>query len=462
MKFNTIACVVLWGTASVVSAQTLTLEQTIEQVTQRYPLVKSKEAKLQASIYHTQNQKGNYFPDLTFGAQQSYGTINAQNGPLYAYGGLGSAATSMPLAEQNWNAAFGSLYFANVNWNLFSFGKTRQGVALAKAQQGVAQQDLAQEIFKQQVKASATYLNLLAAQRLVEVQERNLERAKVFHTVTAAKVKSGLIAQVDERLAEAEVAFAETTYIKAHDKTLEWESQLSDLLDVERKSYVLDSLFFTQKPLVFEQAYTMENHPILQWQAHRVKESQTLEKVVHRSSLPQLNAFGILQGRGSGFDWNYVQDNTAFTKNYSQGVGIDRSNYLVGLQLTWNISHFFRTTAKVKQQKSLSKSLEEDYAKMDRELSNQVLLAKEQYQNATAILTHSTTEVAAAAIAFNQQQALYKQGLSDLVAFTQALYTLQRAEIAFEVAQNNIWQALLLQASAQGDIQLLVNAIPKK
>lgn len=332
---------------------------------------------------------------------------------------------------------------------------------MAKAQQAVAQQDLAQEIFKQQIKASATYLNLLAAQRLVEVQQRNLERAKVFYTITAAKVKNGLIAQVDERLAQAEVAFAETTYIKAYDKELEWENQLSDLLDVERRSYVLDSLFFTQKPVVFEQAYMLENHPILQWQEQRVIESQAKEKLVHRSRLPQLNAFGILQGRGSGFDWNYVQDNTAFTKNYSQGVGIDRSNYLVGLQLTWNISHFFRTTSKVKQQERLSQSLQEDYAKMDRELSNQILLAKEQYQNATDILIYSTIEVEAAMIAFNQQRALYENGLSDLVAFTQSLYALQRAEIAFEVAQNNIWQALLMQASAQGDIQLLINAIPK-
>ncbi|WP_410879854.1 TolC family protein [Myroides sp. DW712] len=462
MKFNTIVCLVLWSAANAVSAQTLTLEQTLNQVAQRYPLIKSKEAKLQASVYYTQNQKGNYFPDLTFGAQQSYGTINAQNGPLYAYGGLGSAATSMPLAEQNWNAAFGSLYFANVNWNLFSFGKTRQGVAMAKAQQAVAQQDLAQEIFKQQIKTSATYLNLVAAQRIVEVQKQNVERVKVFHTVTQAKVKSGLIAQVDERLAQAEVAFAETTYSKAYDKELEWENQLSDLLNIEHQSYVLDSLFYTQRPVVLEEAYTMEDHPVLQWHEQRIRESQAKEKLVHRSGLPQLNVFAILQGRGSGFEWNYVQDNTAFTRNYSQGVGINRSNYLVGLQLTWNISHFFRTTTHVKQQEKMSQSLQEDHAKMDRELRNHMLLAKKQYQNAVAILNHSTIEVEAAVLAFNQQQALYENGLSDLVAFTQALYTLQRAEISFEVAQNNIWQALLLQASAQGDIQLLVNAIPKK
>lgn len=462
MKFNAIAFVVLWSTATAVSAQTLTLAQAVEQVTQRYPLIKSKEAKLQASMYNTQNQKGNYFPDLTFGAQQSYGTINAQNGPLYAYGGLGSASTSMPLAEQNWNAAFGSLYFANVNWNVFSFGKTRQGVAMAKAQQAVKQQEVAQEVFKQQVKASAIYLNALAAQRILEVQQRNVDRAQVFYTLTEAKAKSGLIAQVDERLAQAEVAFAQTTHIKAQDKVLEWEKQLSDVLDQPSQAYVLDPVFVTAKPVLFEREYPRDTHPFLQVQAHKIEQSETMEKVVQRGRLPQLNAFGIIQGRGSGFDWNYVQDNSAFSRNYSHGVGIDRTNYLVGLQLTWNISHFFRTASKVKEQEQLSLSLQAEYATMDRELANQVELTQAQYLNATAIWDQSAIEVQAAAVAFDQQKALYENGLSDLVAFTQALYTLQRAEISFEVAQNNIWQALLMQASAQGDIQILINAIPQK
>ncbi|MGG5600907.1 TolC family protein [Myroides sp. C8-3] len=462
MKFNAIAFVVLWSTASAVSAQTLTLAQAIEQVTQRYPLIKSKEAKLQASMYNTQNQKGHYFPDLTFGAQQSYGTINAQNGPLYAYGGLGSAATSMPLAEQNWNAAFGSLYFANVNWNVFSFGKTRQSVAMAKAQQAVQQHDVAQEIFKQQVKATAIYLNTLAAQRIVEVQQRNVDRAQVFYALTEAKASSGLIAQVDERLAQAEVAFAQTTYIKAQDKVLEWEKQLSDVLDQPTQSYALDPVFVTTKPLLFDGEYPRENHPFLQVQAQKITQSETMEKVVQRSRLPQLNAFGIIQGRGSGFDWNYVQDNSAFSRNYSKGVGVDRTNYLVGLQLTWNISHFFRSGSKVKEQEQHSTSLQADYAAMDRELSNQVELTKAQYQHATDIWNQSAIEVQAATVAFDQQKALYENGLSDLVAFTQALYTLQRAEISFEVAQNNIWQALLMQAAAQGDIQILINAIPQK
>lgn len=463
MKINRIALFVLLGTVSMSYGQKLTLDTALKQAIERYDLIKVKEARFSASQENTTNQKGNYFPDLTFGAQQSYGTINAQNGPLYTYGGLGSASTSMPLAEQNWNAAFGSLYFANINWNIFSFGKTKEGITMAKSQQAVSLKDLEQEIFQQQIKVSATYLNLLAAQRIMYVQQKNLERAKVFHTVTAAKSKSGLLPQVDERLAMAEVANAESLHIKAYDKAIEFDKQLAVLLDEETRRYILDDVFVLEKPLLLEEPLkNKEEHPMLQWQESKITQSESMERLVTKGSLPTLNAFGVLQGRGSGFDWNYVQDNKAYSTSYGDGVGIDRSNYLVGLQLTWNVSNFFRTAYKRKQQEYITKSFEHELAQMDKELTNQITLTKEKYVNAEAIWTQSKIQLAAADVAFKQQKALYDNGLSNLVDFTQALYILQRAEIDYEIAQNNVWQSLLLQASAHGDIQYLLNAIPLK
>ncbi|MDM1362343.1 TolC family protein [Myroides marinus] len=462
MKINRIALFVLLGTASMYG-QELKLDAALKQAIERYDLIKVKEARLAASQENTTNQKGNYFPDLTFGAQQSYGTINAQNGPLYAYGGLGSAATSMPLAEQNWNAAFGSLYFANVNWNIFSFGKTKEGVTMAKAQQEVNLKDLEQEVFQQQVKVSATYLNLLATQRIKYVQQKNLERAKVFHEVTAAKAKSGLLPQVDERLAMAEVANAEVLHIKAYDKEIEFNKQLAVLLDEDTKLYQLDDVFVLDKPQILEEEVkSRDQHPMLLLQESKIAQSESMERLVTKGSLPTLNGFGVLQGRGSGFDYNYVQDNSAYSTAYGKGVGIDRGNYLVGLQLTWNVSNFFRTTYKRKQQEYITKSYEHEFLQMDKELANQVTLTKEKYANAQAVWTQSKIQLEAAEVAFKQQKALYDNGLSNLVDFTQALYTLQRAEIDYEIAQNNVWQSLLLQASAHGDIQYLLNAIPLK
>ncbi|KKX50152.1 hypothetical protein L950_0212060 [Sphingobacterium sp. IITKGP-BTPF85] len=103
--------------------QVLNLSDALQRAVDQHDKIKSKRTLVQSAEQNTIFQNKQFLPDVTLGAQQSYGTINAQNGPMYAHGGLASAATSMPLAEQNWNAAFGSLYFANVNWNVFTFGK---------------------------------------------------------------------------------------------------------------------------------------------------------------------------------------------------------------------------------------------------------------------------------------------------------------------------------------------------
>lgn len=462
MKINRIALFVLLGGVSM-QGQELKLDAALKQAIERYDLIKVKEARLGASQENTTHQKTNYFPDLTFGAQQSYGTINAQNGPLYAYGGLGSAATSMPLAEQNWNAAFGSLYFANINWSVFSFGKKREQITMAKQQQQVSQRDLEQEVFQQQIKVSAVYLNLLAAQRLTYVQQKNVERARVFHEVTAAKAKSGLLPQVDERLARAEVAHAEVLQLKAYDKEIEFNKQFAVLLDEETKTYALDQLFVYEQPLVGDENHpNRQDHPILQWQKSKISQSESMERLVTKASLPSLNLFGVLQGRGSGFEWNYVQENTAYSSSYKDGIGIDRSNYLVGLQLTWNITDFFRTYSKRKQQEYITKSYEHEFLQMDKELANQVTFTTEKRSNAQAVWIQAKIQVEAATLAFTQQKALYDNGLSNLVDFTQALYILQRAEIDYEIAQNNVWQSLLLQAASFGDIHYFLNAIPLK
>lgn len=125
MKLKFIALTGLLGLSQIALAQVLPLSNALDRSVQNYQTIKAKEAMAKAAEENIQFQKYQDVPDITFQAQQNYGTINAQNGPLYSYGGLGAASTSMPLAEQNWNAAFGSLYLANVNWNLFSFGRIK-------------------------------------------------------------------------------------------------------------------------------------------------------------------------------------------------------------------------------------------------------------------------------------------------------------------------------------------------
>ncbi|WP_306350709.1 TolC family protein [Flavobacterium sp. '19STA2R22 D10 B1'] len=440
MKMQFFALVLLSLTTGKLWAQTTTLSDALGRSVQNFEKIKAKEAMVQASQENITYQKSHYLPDFTLMAQQSYGTINAQNGPLYSYGGLGVASTSMPLQEQNWNAAFGSLYLANINWNLFTFGKIKSQVNIAKADYTVSQKDLEQVKFQHQVKVGAAYLNLLAAQRVKYVQDRNLERAEVVATTTQSRSESGLIPEVDYSLAKAEVANAKSAVIKANDKELDYSKSLAVMLGEEYQAYQLDSLFTNKTPLLLEESTTeISKHPVLEWQKSTVEKSKQQEKLQSALGLPSISAFGVMQGRGSGFDWNYVQDNAAFTKSYSDAIGIDRSNYIVGVSISWNIMNLYRQSSKKKEQKFITESLQMDYNYMNQELVAQHRLANDKLKNAIQNFEETKIQVKAATDAYHQHTALYNNGLTTIVDLTQSFYMLNRAEIEYEIAQNNIW-----------------------
>lgn len=163
-----------------------------------------------------------------------------------------------------------------------------------------------------------------------------------------------------------------------------------------------------------------------------------------------------MQGRGSGFEANYAQDNSAYTSNYLKGVGIDRSNYLLGLSLTWNITNLFRSETKVKEQQFLTQSLQQDFDLFKKELNAQTQMAYSQLSNAKENFEETKVQLSAAQMAYKQHTALYENGLTTLVDYTQALYSLNRAEIDYEISQNNVWQTLLLLASARGDLGVFI------
>lgn len=408
-----------------------------------------------ASQQNTIFQKQQYLPDISVAAQQSFGTVNMLHGPMYGQSGM-IGSTSMPLAEQNWNAAFGSLYFANVNWNVYSFGRIKNDVEFGLSKEKTAQAYVQQEIFQHQVKVSAAYFNLLASQRMEYVQKKNWERAQVFYEMTNSRATSGLIPEVDASLAKAEVSNAKSLQIKSYDKVLEFSKHLAVLMGEEFKTYDLDSLYSTTVPkFLTNEKSSFEQHPYLLLKQSKINESLQGEQSIKSNRLPSLSAFGTIQARGSGFESDYAQNSNAYSSSYFKGIGIDRSNYLLGLTLSWNITNLYRVNTKVKEQQFRTQALQQDFDLLHKELDAQSKLAKSQLHNAVENFEETKVQLSAAQLAYRQHTALYENGLTTLVDYTQALYALNRAEIDYEIAQNNVWQALLLLASSQGDLEIL-------
>lgn len=440
-------------------AQMLKLKDAISTALNNYGSIKAKGNYVSASEAGVQQARRDYLPNLSLSAQQDYGTINGQNGPSYGLGGLGVASSGPSLDRQNWNAAFGALYLANVNWDFFTFGRIKEKIKVAQTLLKRDANDLAQEKFQHEIRVSAAYLNLIAAQRLRKSQERNLDRAVTFKNTAVVRASNGLIAGVDSSLAKAEVSSAKIALTKAKDLEQEQANRLGILMGITATDMVLDTASITRVPAVlYQDSLLNENaHPLLKYYRNRVELSNEQAKLFRKSYYPTFSLFGVMQGRGSGFSSAYAQNQSAFTQNYADGINPVRGNYLLGVGMVWNLTTILRTHPQVRTQEYLSKGLQNEYELVEQQLQAQVAIADAKLKNAVDNYKEAPVQVKAASDAYLQKSTLYKNGLSTIVDLTQALYTLNRAETDRDIAYTNVWQALLLKSAALGNFDLFIN-----
>jgi outer membrane protein TolC len=125
--------------------------------------------------------------------------------------------------------------------------------------------------------------------------------------------------------------------------------------------------------------------------------------------------------------------------------------------MSWNLTTIARSSKKVSAQKLIAQGLEEEYQAVDIQLKAQEDAANARLDFAMKNYTEAPKQVRAAEQAYLQRTTLYKNGLTNLVDVTQALYTLNRAETDRDIIYTNVWQALLMKAAATGDFNIFIN-----
>ena len=445
------------------SAQVLTLKQAVQTALTNYGTIRAKANYVKASQANVKETRREYLPDINFAAQQDYGTINSNFGPLAAYKVPGVSSSGPVLANQNWNAAFGSLYLTNVNWDFFQFGRAKEKTKVAQTILNRDMTDLDQERFQQSIRVSAAYLNLLAAQKLTISQQRNLDRAVAFQTVVTARAKSGLNPGVDSSLANAEVSNAKIALTNAIEFQQEQANQLAQLMQVtapDSNNYPLDSVFVSKIPnaLSTPSTQSIDNHPLLKFFRERINVSDEQAKYLKTFNYPTFSLFGVFQDRGTGFGSTYGAANpNAYTSDYLKGVSFGAANYVVGVGVTWNLTTPLRIHQQVAAQKWTSEGLKEEYGLVNQQLKAQLVLSETRIKNALDNYREAPVQVKAASDAYLQKATLYKNGLATIVDVTTASFILNQAETQRDIAFNNVWQALLFKAASSGDFALFFN-----
>jgi len=440
----------------------LTMKRALELGLTNYGTIRAKSFQVESAKGSLSQEKRNYVPNVVVSAQQVYGTVNGQNGPAYGFGGFGVSSSGLPLPQQNWNAGFGSLYLANMNWEVFSFGRTRGRIRVADAAVETSKSDLAQEEFQHQVRVAAAYLNALASRRLTKAQQKNLDRAQVIQKDIVARAKGGLVPGVDSAQANAEVAAAKIALLRASDVQQEQEQNLAFLVGIAYAGLELDTTYVVDLPAVIDSTSKAKTiHPTINFYRSRFNQSVQQLRLGRASYYPSLNVVGIFQSRGSGFSQTYAQDQSRFTDSYATGIKPTISNYLIGVGLTWNLTSIYRTNAQVKALKYSSLASEAEMQLATAQLKTQSEIADAKLVRAIQIQEQAPIQVLSATTAYTQRRALYHNGLTNLVDITQSMYTLNRAESDRDVAYINVWQALLLKAAATGDLGIFTNQLTR-
>lgn len=440
--------------------QILPLKEAINRGITNYGVLKAKSKYALAANETVELVKKDYLPNVNLSVQQDYGTVNGQNGPLYGLGGLGVASSGLALPSQNWNAAFGALYLANVNWEVYNFGRTKQKIEVAKSDANRLQKDYEQELFHHEIKISAAYLNLLASQRLLISEQKNLERSEVFYRNVSTRAKNGLLPGVDSTTAAAEMSSAKIRINRLKEQVKVQNNELAQLIGEELWNISTDTTFISHIPQSLSTAPMDTNnftHPVKEYFQSRIALSYQQENLLRKEYLPSFNMFGVLQTRASGFNSNYSTDQTSFSHSYFDGIIPTRQNYLIGIGAVWNLTSIVRSYYKIGSQKFITQGLEEEYKTIDLELRSRENTADARIDYALQNFNEAPLQVRAAQRAYTQRLALYNNGLSTLTDVTTAQYILNRAETDRDIAFTNVWQALLMKAAATGNFNLFLN-----
>ena len=226
----------------------LSIKDAEQMALANYGSIKARANQLNASKAYLTETKTEYLPNLTVSAQQDYGTVNSQFGPIYGYNGLGVGSSGPVLPNQSWSAGFGSLYLTNVSWDFFAFGRSVEKIKVQMTTVSLNETDLVQEQFQHEIRVAGTYLSLLAAQQLSKAAQDNLNRAVDLQTVVVARVKNGLNAGVDSSQANAQVAAARIVLTNAQETVQEQGNLLAQYLAIPPQDFQLNSTFVSNIP----------------------------------------------------------------------------------------------------------------------------------------------------------------------------------------------------------------------
>jgi len=429
--------------------QQTTLPQLLQLAEKNYPLLKSKMLDIKAAQKGIDVSKSTLIPSLDASYQMDYATYNNITGMAYTQ--FLVPISGPPSSSNNMSGVFGSATSLLLNWQPITFGQRQAQVDFAKAGLQYANADAENEIFQHKIKVINAYLDVLTATELVKVYQNNLQRTEANLQAVQSLVNSGIRPGVDIALFKAEDSKAKVELLNSQKYKEQTRIYLSQLLATDNNISIADTLFFSKLPVITLSTDSVKN-PLINLYSSNIAIGFARKKVLSKTTMPTLGTWSTIYARGSGISYNG-------TVKAIDGLGLQRINYGIGLQLSVPLLQSARIRPQLQQQDFLIQSNQEKFNEIQLQLKKQNELADTSLNNAFAVVKESPLFLESAQFSYRAMQSRYQSGLATISDFMQAQYALIKAETDYKLAYMSVWKAFLYKAAVNGDLNLFINQV---
>jgi outer membrane protein len=434
----------------------LTLEKAVDFALKNYPAVRAVLERVKAAQGGVGLARTSYLPRADMVWQTNRATDNNITGLLLPQSIIAPISGPVPVATSMgsaWGSAAGLLF----SWEPVDFGYRGAKVDAARAGRDRATAEASLTRLDVAVATVNSYLTVVAAQRTVRAAEADVGRRETFHKAVRVLVDNKLRAGADASRADAELARARVNLARAQQQENISKAALADILGLPDVSVeVTEGPLLGAPPQESTQTPSVTNNPAAEVQRARVKEAEAQVHVLDRSYYPKLYLQSSVYGRGSGWD------PAGKFEGAGSGLGPDRTNWAVGLTVTFPAFDIFAIRSRKAIESANERAEAARYDQTVQDLTGQLRKAQASLEGARQVAENTPMELDAARMTDTQQRSRYQAGLATLIDVADAQSLLVQAETDDALAWLAVWQNLASVAASQGDLAPFLQFLHQK
>jgi outer membrane protein len=434
----------------------LTLEEAVDFALKNYPAVRAALERVKAAQGGVGLARTSYLPRADMVWQTNRATDNNITGLLLPQSIIAPISGPVPVATSMgsaWGSAAGLLF----SWEPVDFGYRGAKVDAARAGRDRATAEASLTRLDVAVGTVNAYLTVLAAQRTVRAAEADVQRRETFNKAVRVLVDNKLRAGADGSRADAEFARAKVNLARARQQEKISRSALVDILGWPDASVeVSEGPLLGPPPDASPETTALANNPTAELQQARVKEAQAQVHILDRSYYPKFYLQSSVYGRGSGWD------PAGRFEGAASGLGPDRSNWAVGLTVTFPVLDIFAIRSRKAIESANERAEAARYDQTLQDLTGQLRKAQASLEGAREVAENTPVELDAARTTENQLRSRYQAGLATLIDVADAQSLLVQAETDDALAWLAVWQNLASVAASQGDLAPFLDFLHQK